>query len=305
MKLIAPKRYLDFCCIAGACRHSCCIGWEIDIDPDSLRRFQQVPGKLGERLRESIQITDDCACFRLQGAEERCPFLNADGLCDLILELGEETLCQICTDHPRFRNFYPSRTEIGLGLCCEAAGRLLLGDEAPMRLTVLEDDGAFSPADPEEAELLQLRDELFALVQDRSLPIAQRVDKLLPASQINWQDWASFLLTLERLDERWAEALQKLPQACEVSLPIQLEIPMEQLMCYLLYRHLPGALDDGDINGRIRFAALMWRLIVRLCLQTGCAALDDLVELARLYSSEIEYSDENTCAILDRIAQVF
>ena len=58
MKLIAPDYYKDFKCIAGNCRHSCCIGWEIDIDPDSLRRFQSVPGALGERLRQNIDITN-------------------------------------------------------------------------------------------------------------------------------------------------------------------------------------------------------------------------------------------------------
>ena len=305
MKLIAPERYRNFQCITGACRHSCCIGWEIDIDAESLQRFQNVPGALGKRLRENIQQTQDGACFRLQGAEERCPFLNANGLCDLILSLGEDALCQICTDHPRFRNFFSDRTEIGLGLCCEAAGRLLLGDEAPMRLVVLEDDGADEPANSEEQELLHLRSELFALVQNRALPVEQRIEKLLPAASIDWADWSCFLLTLERLDDRWADLLKLLPNPPAQPLDSALEIPMEQLMCYLLYRHLPGALDDGDFGGRIRFAALIWQLIARLCRQSGVSGLEDLVELARLYSSEIEYSDENTCAILDHIAQAY
>ena len=305
MKLIAPERYLDFHCIAGACRHSCCIGWEIDIDPASLRRFQQMPGPMGERLRQNILVDGDTACFDLQGWEERCPFLNDDGLCDLILELGEDALCQICTDHPRFRSFFADRTEIGLGLCCEEAGRLLLGAEEPMHLTVIEDDGADEPADPEEQELLALRDSLFQQMQNRSLPMRHRVEALMPASDIDWQDWADFLLSLERLDERWAELLEQLPDAPDAPLADWLEIPLEQLMCCLLYRHLPGALEDGDIDGRIRFCALIWHLIARLCVQTGCKTLADLVELARLYSSEIEYSDENACAILEKLSQVY
>ena len=305
MKLIAPERYRDFHCIGGACRHSCCIGWEIDIDADSLKRFQSIPGALGKRLKENIQITEDGACFRLQGAEERCPFLNGDGLCDLILELGEDVLCQICTDHPRFRNFFSDRTEIGLGLCCEAAGRLLLGDQSPMRLMILTNDGVDEAMDAEEQELLDLRDERFLFVQDRSMPLEQRLDRLLPAASICWADWSAFLLTLERLDEHWAEQLNMLPNEPQKPLSPALEVPMEQLMCYLLYRHLPGALEDGDMQGRIRFAALMCQLVARLCRLNGCTTLDELVELARLYSSEIEYSDENTCAILDKIAQIY
>jgi len=304
MKLIAPERYLDFHCIAGACRHSCCIGWEIDIDPASLRRFQQMPGPMGERLRQNILVDGDTACFDLQGWEERCPFLNDDGLCDLILELGEDALCQICTDHPRFRSFFADRTEIGLGLCCEEAGRLLLGAEEPMRLMVIEDDGADEPADPEEQELLALRDSLFQQMQNRALPMRQRAEALMPASDIDWQDWADFLLSLERLDERWAELLDRLPEEPEQELEDWLSIPLEQLICQLLYRQLPGALEDGDIDGRLRYCALMWQLIARLCLLTNAASLDDLVELVRLYSSEIEYSDENVGAILDQLAQI-
>lgn len=305
MKLIAPERYLDFRCIAGECSHSCCIGWEIDIDPESLLRFQQIPGPLGQRLRQNILTEDGTACFRLQGKEERCPFLNNRGLCDLILELGEDALCQICADHPRFRNFYADRTEIGLGLCCEAAGRLLLGDDAPMQLAVIGDDGEDETADPVEEELLLLRDSLFAAMQDRTLPIARRVEKLLSADTIDWQDWAGFLMKLERLDERWTELLRLLPGKADGALHSALEKPMEQLICCLLYRHLPGALEDGKADSRILFCALMWQMIARLCVQTGCHTLEELTELARLFSSEIEYSDENTCAIIERLAQMY
>ena len=35
MKIFAPDYYRDFKCSAGNCKHSCCIGWEIDIDEDT------------------------------------------------------------------------------------------------------------------------------------------------------------------------------------------------------------------------------------------------------------------------------
>ena len=36
MLTVYPDYYSAFRCIAGACKHSCCIGWEIDIDEESL-----------------------------------------------------------------------------------------------------------------------------------------------------------------------------------------------------------------------------------------------------------------------------
>ena len=49
---IVPDYYKEFRCIAGACRHSCCIGWKIDIDAASAARYAAVGGELGCRLRQ-------------------------------------------------------------------------------------------------------------------------------------------------------------------------------------------------------------------------------------------------------------
>jgi len=237
MKIIVPDYYPDFACIAGDCRHSCCIGWEIDIDSDALRRYQQQGGSIGERLRKNIDITSDGACFRLMGDEERCPFLNASGLCDLILTLGEDALCQICTDHPRFRNFYADRTEMGVGLCCEAACRLILSREAPVRLTAFDDDGVGETEDPQEARLLSARDGLIRLMQDRSRPVETRMEALLAAAgaaaaDFDWPEWLPFLRSLEQLDKRWDAELARLAQLpCSLpAIPSHLQTPMEQLM---------------------------------------------------------------------------
>lgn len=135
MKTYVPEYYFDFKCIAHRCSHTCCAGWEIDLDEDTLRSYAGVSGSLGEKLRRSIVREEDgSAHFLLQGPEERCPFLQADGLCRLILELGEGSLSQICTDHPRFRNSIGPREEMGLGICCEAAAELVLNWQKPFRL---------------------------------------------------------------------------------------------------------------------------------------------------------------------------
>lgn len=290
MKLIVPDYYPAFRCIAGACRHSCCIGWEIDVDESAMERFLHAEGEMGRRLREHIDREN--GCFRL-GEDERCPFLNQDGLCDLILEWGEGCLCQICADHPRFRNFLVGRTEMGLGLCCEAAAELILTREQPMELIALED----GPDDVADAAFLAFREQLMGMVQDRSLPMVQRVENMLRACgvalEIDHAHWAGFLMELERLDDHWPDVLARLKEP-EHPVDQRWEIPLEQLMCYLLFRHLSGALEDGDVQGRVAYCALMWTLLRRML-------RDDLCELARLYSSEIEYSDENMDAILEEI----
>lgn len=311
MKTIIPDYYDSFACIAGQCRHSCCIGWEIDIDEESLQRFRSLSGAIGARLAANIECGKDGANFRLDD-EERCPFLNADGLCDLIIELGQDSLCQICADHPRFRNFFSDHVEMGLGLCCEAAGKLILGHRQKTTWRTLCDDGIAQAPSEDEKSLLHLREELAAALQERALPLDARIQKMLqlahmPELHFSMPDWAQFLLTLERLDDGWGDRLQALTQGSVFPFPCtdQLQTPLEQLSIYLLYRHLPGALEDDDLRGRIALIVLVLHLINALCAvqmrNSAARSLDDLVEIARMYSSEIEYSDENLYAILDEL----
>lgn len=44
-----PAYYKAFRCIGSDCTENCCIGWEIDVDEDSLAYYETVPGDFGER----------------------------------------------------------------------------------------------------------------------------------------------------------------------------------------------------------------------------------------------------------------
>lgn len=54
-----PDYFSEFSCIAGDCKDSCCLGWEIDIDEDSYEYYQTLPGEVGERLRKGMYETED------------------------------------------------------------------------------------------------------------------------------------------------------------------------------------------------------------------------------------------------------
>lgn len=182
MKIYTPSYYARFRCLAGDCRDTCCRGWEIDIDPDSYARYLAQPGEIGDRLRAAIDA-QETPHFRLVGAEERCPFLNAQNLCDLYAELGRESLCQICARHPRYIEQYGDFAEMGVGLACEAAARLVLRTRAPMRLSCADGPAPFADADaPDPAvcrALFSLRGRLFRLLQDRGIPVFSRLAQAL------------------------------------------------------------------------------------------------------------------------------
>lgn len=159
-----PDYYKNFRCISSACTDSCCTDWEIDIDEDTYRFYEQVGGAFGKRLKKQTCPADpetgEPAHF-IQTHDERCPFLNADGLCDIFINLGEEHLSYICTHHPRYYEWFEEGREAGLGLCCEEATRLILKSKGRIQFEELEEAEEESNSCEEasgEAELSPYKD---------------------------------------------------------------------------------------------------------------------------------------------------
>ena len=145
MILRMPEYYKSFRCIADKCKDNCCIGWEIDIDEKTACAYESTGGEFGERLRSNISAGEG-ASFILS-ENERCPFLNSRNLCDIILNMGEESLCYICREHPRYYEWYGDIKEGGIGLACEEAARLILGSKSPFSYYETEIELTVTPKD--------------------------------------------------------------------------------------------------------------------------------------------------------------
>ena len=305
---IYPDYYKSFRCIAHKCRHNCCIGWEIGIDEDTLAKYQSTEGTLGERLRQHTDPAD--ACFILPESK-RCPFLNSCNLCDIIIEGGEEMLSVICREHPRFHTNLPGRVESGLGLCCEEAARIILSNRAPV--TFICEGGEDNCDD----EIIILRDRIIGILQNRSISVDERVSGMLALSNREepsgtLSDLADFLLSLERLNESWTDMLLLLKdKGDEADMSTfdlfmkEREYEYEQLLVYLIYRHFAVFSTLEEAACVAAFAALCYRIIKALgaviFARKGSFTLEDQVELVRLFSSEVEYSDENLTAVLEEL----
>lgn len=314
MKLIAPDYYHSFSCIAGKCRNSCCIGWEIDIDENTAEYYKSLSGELGKRLKNAISEDPSGSSFILSEGEQ-CPFLNSDGLCDIILQLGEDSLCQICSDHPRFRNYCSDRTEIGLGLCCEAAAHLILTRKEKTKLTVLCDDECEEDFSQADTAMLEMREKLINTAQNRKTGILSRIGAIL--SLFGSDSSAAFvpvsqMLSLERLNASWTKRLFKLkefeeenrihdPSAYSQVFDRYSEV-FEQFLVYLLYRHFPHTAGSGKEKEILAFIAssviLPARIFRAFYPVSFSGSTEELIDIIREWSSEIEYSDENIDQLL-------
>lgn len=290
MKIFAPTYYKKFKCIADKCQHNCCIGWEIDIDGDTLDFYRSLNDEFGNKIINNVSFSNE-PHFRLT-SDDRCPFLSDRGLCDIISNLGEEALCQICTDHPRFKNYYDTRIEFGLGLCCEAATQLVLNDTEKFSLIAIGEDEGEAEDNETEAYLFKLRDALLNTEQSFEAIVKNFG---LAFKSLNSDYWYDVLVNLERLDGAWDNILLNLKSSDVLQVGCN-EPTLYKIFRYFVYRHFVNISLEFDTSVALKFCILSCYILNSLMV-----CKNELSETARMYSSEIEYSDKNIYKIIEAL----
>lgn len=286
MKLYAPSYYKDFVCKADKCQNSCCIGWEIDIDAKTLDKYNSLSHSYSGTLHRSIEQGEDPHFVLAEN--DRCPHLNECGLCNIILNVGEEYLCDICREHPRFYNFTNLGKEVGIGMSCEEACQIILeSDDFNDFVLIDEIDGELEIC---EFDALQYRNELYELLKRSSLSFSDKIAIICD----------NYGLSLD--EERILDCFDKLEYLDDshknIFLGFSLNVKAEELNCklnralaYFIYRHCSEALDFDELRSSLSFALICTLLIASI------SNSDNVEEMARIVSEEFEYSLENTEAI--------
>jgi len=302
MKLYAPSYYRSFTCIADRCKHSCCVGWEIDVDPDTMEAYAALRDGYGKSILRTIE-EGETPHFRLCEGE-RCPHLNDKGLCKIILHLGKELLCEICREHPRFYHDTPQGREVGLGMACEEACRLILSspDYASI-LPVGETEGECEALD---FDAIAHRDAMLRILSDATHSYRERKETLcaryaVRLSLLSEAEALALLSSLEYLDPDHRERfLCYAESADEKGLDEQM---LERALAYFIFRHVSVAGDETEARAALCFSLFCKQLLASLARAEGAADRDGMVELARTLSEEIEYSEENTEKIKEKFAE--
>ena len=284
MICVYPDFYRRFARKASACRHSCCRGWEIDVDEESADYYRTLPGPLGRELRAALVEKDGVWHFRLTEGE-RCPFLRADGLCRLIAELGEQSLCDICALHPRFYGELGSFEFCGLGLSCEKVCELLFSSSEPLRFTLDDEEESL-----DFAGLLRR----MGLKPTKSLlhftprPTAARYAELLRRMGGTEPIDAAWPEELARLRERLPELVKK----AAAFVPVCDRGLYDRIYQYILFRRLEQ-MGEHEFPVLAVFARLSTEFVF---MQDALYGPDP--EHLRRWSEQIEYSTENVGRLL-------
>lgn len=109
--------YDKFKCIADKCEFTCCKGWEINIDNSTYNKWKS---ENLDYLLEKVEVKDKKEVYFINKENhEDCPFLDKQGLCDIVKNHGEEYLSITCHTFPRIENVFDDRRELSLSCSCK------------------------------------------------------------------------------------------------------------------------------------------------------------------------------------------
>ena len=293
MILFAPEYYTRFKCIADKCSHSCCVGWEIDIDELSLKKYSELSEGYGAAIAASIEDGDP-PHFRL-GERDRCPHLDECGLCRIITECGEEYLSDICREHPRFSIDTARHRFVGVGMACEEAAGIILSSDGYSDFVALSECDGEEKTDKFDTHPHVMH--AYRILSDKSLPYRQRLFALADAFCLNVFDihdgeYLSLIRELEYLNEDSRDRFSVYDADSAVTK--DLEAPLSRALAYFIFRHAMGARNLEEFRIGLSLAIFLERLLSSVAVSEGITDLTSLTELCRTLSEEIEYSEDNT-----------
>ena len=291
-----PTFYHTFQCKANQCHHTCCQKWTIDVDEETAKLYQTLPTPLGEDLRKFMTVDDEGYYFMFSDKQPTCPLLREDGLCRVVLELGEDSLCDTCHMHPRFYKYIEDLELCGVGLSCEESVEKLLATEGDQLLFTIEDDG-----DEFTAEDRPVLENIFDLL---ALGINPAICQFTLNHSIHYcQELVTVYKKTEPIDEEWTKQLAHLEamlSSTEASTTMDLlkadtidVSALNKVYQYILYRQI-DMLAEYSLESLVRYAFDATVFIALLTHQFG-----NLPEQIRRWSEQIEYDEDNVAFLFN------
>lgn len=267
MKIVKPTFYKTFKCIAGDCPDSCCQGWEVDVDSDSLEYYKTLDNSLEIKKRiDSVLSKDefDNTIFTL-APKKRCPFLNNENLCDMHIAIGGEHTPYTCRTFPRFIYDFGATREIGISFSCPVASDMMYNTESfDFETDINSDLPTLNDIDAEKYFLLYKgRAEAYKIAKDKNKSIRERLNDLLDLGVLlqeklfpydeGGDDIAFFdvFKNPELINPEWKEKVENfsLKQVSDTQ-------SNENILMYFLYKYLMQAVYDDDALSKIKMAVL-------------------------------------------------
>ena len=169
--ILKIKEYDKFKCIADKCKFTCCKGWDINVDTNTYNKWKE-KSELNYLLDNVRFIKSNGENSYLIKKETKgvCPLLSDEGLCNIVLNHGEEYLSSTCKSFPRIENNFEDVKEMTLSCSCPEVVNIIsnmkekIYIESNEALSYIEDLGS-----------LQIREAVVNILQKEDITLENKL----------------------------------------------------------------------------------------------------------------------------------
>lgn len=181
MLVKVPSFYKEFRCTAGKCSDTCCDGWKILIDDESVKKYKGHKGELKGRFEKSIICQGKDAYFLLQGS--RCPFLNDENKCDIYINMGKDALSSTCASFPRRISVKGGRMQACLSMSCPEAAGLVLKEKDGIKFESYDDGAVYTEKlNNKDVFINRVGDAFINIIKNKTIPLKKRIIMIIFAA---------------------------------------------------------------------------------------------------------------------------
>ena len=187
--------YDKFKCIADKCKFTCCKGWDINVDTNTYNRWKE---------NHNLNYLLDNVSFRKENKNNTymikkptkgaCPLLNDEGLCNIVINHGEEQLSKTCKSFPRIENDFEDVKELTLSCACPEVVNII--SEMKEKNYIDYNDLSYI----EDLGCLKIRGSLINILQKEEISIENKLllcynmlFKILDSDDLTYEDLIEFL----------------------------------------------------------------------------------------------------------------
>lgn len=192
-KSLRMDYYDNFRCIGNECEDHCCKDWFITIDKKTYIKYKKIQksefkNKLMNNIGRNRQSKSDFDYAKIKLIDNKCPMLSEEGLCEVYMNMGEESMCFTCKTYPRSYNLVDKIIESSLTVSCIEVAKNILLRENPIEFNldiqeleaenILKEINTLKYKDFTQKYFNEMRIFSIGLIQNRRFTIEERLSIL-------------------------------------------------------------------------------------------------------------------------------
>ncbi|MGG7214760.1 flagellin lysine-N-methylase, partial [Clostridium nigeriense] len=169
--ILKIKGYHKFKCTADKCKFTCCKGWDINVDTNTYNKWREKDNLnyLLDNVRLIKSHGENTYLIKKETKGE-CPLLTNEGLCNIVIDHGDEYLSLTCKNFPRIENNFDYVKELTLSCSCPEVVNIISNMKEKVYI-----DSNDSLSYIEDLGCLKIRESLVKIFQKEDISIENKL----------------------------------------------------------------------------------------------------------------------------------